>query len=186
MDETTPQLPAGAVRTVQIIAFALLQGIVIFMGVAVYLNQTRGPMDAGGGSLLSYLSAGFFVIIAVIWFVMPSHIMKAQVKRIAAGVWTPPASDSPRPADTFATDEAKLMAVYQTGNIIGWALLEGAAFFAGIAYLLEGKTLPLYIVGAAVLLMLQTFPTRNLIENWINNQKGVIEDLRYGTELERK
>jgi hypothetical protein len=64
-----------------------------------------------------------------------------------------------------------LAVVYQTQLIIGAAIDEGAAFFAGIAYLIGKNSIAL---GAAILLLaglLARFPTRERVARWIEHQR---------------
>ncbi|MEM8874472.1 MAG: hypothetical protein AAGD32_09450 [Planctomycetota bacterium] len=50
------------------------------------------------------------------------------------------------------------------------AILEGAALFNGVAYLLEGQTLNLAAIGVLVGLMLIGFPTRTKFATYIGDE----------------
>jgi hypothetical protein len=76
------------------------------------------------------------------------------------------------------TETAKIIMVYQTGQIIGRAFLEGAGFFGCIAYLLEENLIGLSVVGGSIFLQLASFPTRAKITQWVESQKMVLEELR--------
>jgi hypothetical protein len=54
--------------------------------------------------------------------------------------------------------------------IVGMAMLEGAAFFCLIAYIVEGNVLPLTAAGGLLFLMLFSFPTHDRVEEWVNGQ----------------
>src|SRR5688572_27597941 len=101
MDQTSEVLPAAAVRPIQIIASALMLGVLVFLGIAIYLVQTGGVKPAET-PMISYMSAGFFIVVGVVWFIVPAQIMNAQVRRIATGTYTPPVP--PRPPAILSDD----------------------------------------------------------------------------------
>jgi hypothetical protein len=75
-------------------------------------------------------------------------------------------------------DVAPLAAIYQTQTIIGAALIEGAAFLAGIAYMLEQRQISLYVAGALLVLIASQFPTVSRLEGWIENELAGIQQMR--------
>jgi hypothetical protein len=56
--------------------------------------------------------------------------------------------------------------------IIGLAMLEGAALFNGVAYLLEGHVWSLVVVGVLLAFRLAAFPTRMSVLQGIEDRKG--------------
>ena len=54
--------------------------------------------------------------------------------------------------------------------IVGLALLEGAAFFNIIAYMIAGHIWSLGIVAGLVVIMLLSFPTRGRVAFWIEDR----------------
>jgi hypothetical protein len=62
------------------------------------------------------------------------------------------------------------MGTWASATIIGLALLEGAAFFADVAYMQEGQPLALGVAGAAVMLILLRFPTESRLRGWLELQ----------------
>jgi hypothetical protein len=62
--------------------------------------------------------------------------------------------------------------------MVGMALLEGAAFLAGIAYLLEGSPAALGMMAAVVAIMLIRSPTAGRMQDWIVRQAEELERLR--------
>lgn len=176
---STEDHPSPAqVLTMQIISGALLVGVVIFLGMAVFIVAQNGPMNRQADvPLITYLAVGFFAIQLILWQVVPNVMVNAQLLRIASGTWTPPPnwpSHDPR----YSTDEARLVGLYQTRLIIGAALLEGAAFFACIAFLLEGDYVSLFVAGVLILLMVGTFPTRQRVQSWLNHRLTEIQEMR--------
>jgi hypothetical protein len=67
---------------------------------------------------------------------------------------------------------------YQSALIIRSALLEGAAFFCLVAYMLEHNALSLAGAGMMLLFMLFGFPTRSKVEEAIETERTTIEQLR--------
>jgi hypothetical protein len=64
--------------------------------------------------------------------------------------------------------------VYQTSLIIGAALNEGPAFFALIAYMVEGLPAILGVAAFLILGVAARFPTRARLEQWIDAQKELL------------
>jgi len=75
-------------------------------------------------------------------------------------------------------DLARLWYVYMTKTIIGAALLEGAAFFAIIGYMLDNS--PVELVCAVVLIVgtAAHFPTVDRVCRWIESQMRLIDEQR--------
>ena len=163
-------------RTMQIIALALLMGLIIFLGMVVVLVQQRGggPQNPGVEPIISYMAFGFFVLMVLLWSFLPARAAQIQVRKIAAGTWKPlqgmPATANPL---AFA-----LLTILQTKDIIGRAMLEGPAFFGCIAYLTEAQPVVLAVPGGALLLMLLTFPSRLRVELWLSQQQAVVDEIR--------
>jgi hypothetical protein len=172
-------LPAAKLRTMQIIAAALLMGVLVFLFVVLYmvLVQNQGqplgpPQDL---PLVSLIAAVILVLNAPLVFVMPQILTQSSVKQIAAGTWKPPQGVS---GAGFDTDTDKLLAVKQRTMLISLALIEGAAFCALIGFLLEGQYLALGVVGLAVILMLALFPSEGRVRAWLDQQLQRVADLR--------
>ena len=114
----------ASVRTVQIIALALIMGVVTFLGGVLVATASR--ID-DSPEMITKIAAGFAFLMLVNYFVIPPIIIKAQLKQaIAAGM------------NQKQDDEKiqKCCGIYQTQLIVGFALLEGAAFFNLVAMML--------------------------------------------------
>jgi choline-glycine betaine transporter len=169
------------VRTMQIIIVALTLGLVVFLGIVLFLREQPKPAPpqpaakpAQALPVISYAALAFAVMAVPMSLLIPSVVVKNGRKQIARGTWTPPVQGTGTfPQGPFG-NTVRLAAVYQTSLIVGAALNEGPAFFALIAYLLE--RLPA-ILGVAVLLILGVaarFPTRARVEQWIDAQKELL------------
>ena len=69
----------------------------------------------------------------------------------------------------------RLAQAYQTKKIIGAALLEGAALFNWVCYMVDRKSETLVIVATLVVLMGSMFPTQTQFENWAADMKRAQE-----------
>ena len=72
------------------------------------------------------------------------------------------------------TDAGKLATVFSTQLIVGAALNESAAFFAGLAYLIGKDPIAL---GVAILLLgaiVARFPTTHRVALWITRQEEML------------
>jgi hypothetical protein len=163
-------LKPASLRVMQLIAVALILGAIAFLAIVLYLvlvqKQAPGATPPQNLPLISLIAAGFLVVAAVLSFVVPAAVARSTLRRIAAGTWTPgPGMEMP------ATDSGKLLVVCQTTRIVGLALLEGACFFACIAYLLEGQPFVLAVVAVGIGLMLARFPSEGRVRLWLEGQK---------------
>jgi hypothetical protein len=165
-------------RVMQIIAATILLGAVAFAVIALSVvwgqNGGRGLAPPAGLPILSVVAAFVLATNGLLAAFFPRVVTRAVVRRIAASLDWPPGKD----AEFYAEAAAQLLASRQTTMIIALALLEGAAFLGGFAYLLEAQPLALGVVGAAVFLMLLHYPTRDRVRAWIERQADRVRALR--------
>jgi hypothetical protein len=175
-DELTP----WRLFTMQIIAGALVTGVLVFVAIDLYLVLVQ---NRGGGlnppqpvPLLSWMALGMLAVTVPVSFLLPRFLTRSALQRIASGTWQL-GPNVPIPA----TDAGKLLAVRQTTLILGLAPLEGAAFFGCIAYLMEASVLALSAVLVALLLMLWQFPTESNVRAWLAEQTEQLAQVRRET-----
>jgi hypothetical protein len=77
--------------------------------------------------------------------------------------------------DTESRDALSLLQVYQTRTIVSAAMFEGLAFFATIAYLVEGNPISLGVAVAMILGVAAHFPTPGRIIGWVDRQLEAVE-----------
>lgn len=156
MNQESPHLDQQ-IRVMQIIAAALVMGVVFFAGIVVVIGALNQPP---AGMFMGVLGAGMAAMMMVLHFVVPA----VMTRQAADGV--------------SSNAEVTVWAgIYQTKLIIGLALLEGAAFFNLIVCIIEHNWWSLAIAGALVSWMIFAFPTRSRVEQWIENQR-IIADQR--------
>jgi len=169
-DKSQAEIAPHATVT-QIIVLTLFGGVLIFGAVVLFM-----PADDRDGKLeiLSLISIGMAVMSVFMSFLVPKLIVKTNRNKIANGDWSGDATSG----TVHGTDGGKLSAVFQMTTIVGSALLEGAAFFALVAYMQEGHFAALVVVAVLMLGILFHFPTRSRIEGWVEAQLRLIDEER--------
>lgn len=140
-------------RTMPIIAQALITGVIGFLAVAWFIKSDPDP-DAGT-PMMTYMAAGFALINLSVRAVMMGVIPKEQIKLQRQYI-----TDSEE-------GRKRLAVIYQTRMIIGMALLEGSAFFAIIAWISESNDLALGVIGFILVVMIMSFPFKQRVLDWI-------------------
>lgn len=149
---------AASIRTMQIIAAALMMGVLVFLGVVLVV--TSGRIDGHPG-MMTMIAAGFAFLMLVNHFVIPPIISKAQLKQaIETGIHQKPEDERTQ----------EYCGIYQTQLIAGFALLEGAAFFNLVAMMLEHCVASIVVVTLLLLLMAAKFPTRDKVSFWVQDK----------------
>ncbi len=166
----------GILRTNQIIIGALVMGIVVFLVILLVVFGARvEPLD--GQAMISFVMAGFAANLLIIRLIAPALIVNSVRGKIAAGTWDP--SHGNPQFQVASTDEGKLLQLFQTKTIVGAAILEGAAFGNLVAFLLEGQVYTLVIAVLFALGILVSFPTRNGLAEWLDNQLRRMKETSY-------
>lgn len=154
MDEQTPDIKQQ-VAVMQIIAGALMMGVVMFAGIVVVIGGLNQPST---GIFMGLMGAGFAVMAMVLHIVVPNAMARQGL------------------ADMSSNSAAsEFVSVYQGKLIVGLALLEGAAFFNLICCIIEHNWWSMAIAGALLSWMLFAFPTRSRVEHWIENKRFILE-----------
>jgi hypothetical protein len=175
-------------RTCQIIVAALVMGVVSFLVVVLLfvpksmmlapVLAEAGPAGAAapapppaGLPIISYIALAMAVSVLVLSFVVPKLIVSNARSQIAKGT-------APKTGKAEEAEAAEFLPVYQTQLIIGAALLEGGAFFAAIAYMLERSPLALVAAGVLLGLLVTRFPTTERVRAWIEKQLELLQQQR--------
>lgn len=165
MFQNLPDVPAGTIRTMQIIVVALMMGVIMFTGVAMFLAHDK----AAGDALLPTLAAGFAAVAIVMSFIVPPAVAKGMVAQILGREGSTENENLPGAVNALA-------GALNTQIIIGVALLEGAAFFNLVAYIIGAHVWSLVVVAVLLLLMAVRFPTPGQVEGWVTRQ---FEELQF-------
>lgn len=156
------------VRVMQIITLALAMGIVSFMIVAIVIRQQQGQPPAT--SMVTYLALGYAPIMLILQLSVPKMVSPARKPASSSRL-----EDLAQPAASGLGDVGMLCNIYQTRLIVAAALLEGAAFFALVAYLTEGNILTLIVAVVMLGCILARFPTVSKVERWIEQERQAMQ-----------
>lgn len=157
----------------RIISAALISGVIAFLVVVLFvIKSALNP----GSLLLTYLGLVVGALALVFAFIVP-NLVGGSIKQALV--------DGKRvdlPAQFRVSQNVgilgNLLFLFQTRLIVGYAILEGAAFFNLVAYMLERQDVSLASVGLLIGAMLAKFPTRGKIEGWLANEIRSIDELR--------
>lgn len=168
---TSEESARNQIRVQQIIIAALATGQILFAGIAISIRMQKPPEPA---NMISYMSAGMAVLMVLLRMLIGPMTASGQRRRIAAGTWTvAPQARGSLPLEM--TDGDKLLLALQAKTILEGALLEGAGFFAIVAYLIEGHVWTLAMAGLLVTIILIPFPSYDRAENWVRQQWELLE-----------
>jgi hypothetical protein len=157
---TTPPTPAQQVKTLQIIAAALIAGVTMFLILTIVLRGSSGPLFDPKRPLtdpMTLIGLVFGFSVLVVSRVVPDLAATAAVRQIS-----PSAPEEMR--------QGGLMQAFTSRTIIGLALIEGGAFFNLVLFLINGAW-PNLALGALLLLALVPgIPSLDRLEGWIERQ----------------
>lgn len=168
---------AGQVRVLQIIVAAIAFGPLSFLGYVLSTPPPGGQAAGAGNGSLTYIACGAAVAAVVAWLVVPPLVLRNQRRQIAAGQWPSSGSGDDSPAAPMS-DAGKLCAAYTVRTIVAVALLEGAAFFAIVAYQTEREPLALGPAALLILMIAAHFPTRTRVAAWVEGQLQRLDEDR--------
>ena len=157
----------------RIIAAALINGVVFFMAIVVFMLKD----EAKAGPLVNtYASLVVGCVALTLSFIIPNLIGSPIKKALVAGKRV----ELPK---QFKVSEdvgivGNLLWLYQTRLIVGYAILEGAAFYCLIAHMIERQSITLAMVGLLLGAMVVKFPTRGRLENWLSDEMKTLDELR--------
>jgi hypothetical protein len=163
-------------RTLQIIVGALSAGVWMFMAVALVLDLGE-PENQADEPFVSYLGVGLAALAFVAWAVVPGMIVARMREAIVAGK-SEQLTLNTSPAAADLGDVGPLAGVSQSRIIVGSAILEGAAFFNLMAYMLEQQLVNAAVAGLLAVVIMASIPTYGRLEGWMQNELASIEQLR--------
>jgi hypothetical protein len=147
-------------RVMQIIAGALMMGVLMFLGVVLVITKGDVLRQENPG-IVTMIAAGFAVLMIVNHLVIPGLITKAQLNQFKSQDSDEQNSEQKR---------ASLLGIYRMQLIITLALLEGAAFFNLVSVLIEHHVISLTAAVVLLGLMAVRFPTRTKVSWWVQDR----------------
>ena len=182
MQSTAPSLGVeGVVRTLRIIVPSMAGGVLIFLALVVFVfnpganRAAEGGAEAGGAAenalpILTYLAVAGLVGAVVARFVVVPVIVNANRQQLA--------QDVDKQKKDPGGVERTLAGTFQTVTIIGVALLEGAAFLAVIAYMIERSPIALGVALVLAAGILAHIPSVGRARSWVDQQTRRLEEER--------
>ena len=147
-------------RVMQIIAGALMMGVLMFFGVVLVI--TKGNIFVQGNpGIVTMIAAGFAGLMIVNHLVIPSIITKARLSQIKS-------QDSD--GQNSELKLASLLSIYRIQLIITLAFLEGAAFFNLVSVMIEHHVISLTAAIVLLGLMAVRFPSRTKVSWWVQDR----------------
>ena len=150
---------APNLKTLQIITMALCTGVILFLAVTFFLNQdkemTMGPVLDKDAPLFY---AG--VILAAAAIVFSTVLYRSMLAKIDPSL--------PIPGK---------MAQYASATITRYALLEGAALFNTVIFLLTACLINAGITAILVIIMIKVKPTLAQVMNDLNIDEDSVHNL---------
>jgi hypothetical protein len=163
-----------AVRTMQIIALALIFGVIVFGLVA--LLGGFGAQETAETPLLAIIAAVVAMIAVVAAPLISKLIATGMRQSVVAGKRFH--AGGSKPNSEAVGEVGSLVAIYQVQQIISRAILEGAAFMNLAAYMTERQPMSLAFAMFLLIAMFFKFPTRGHLEKWVGDEMTTIEQLR--------
>ena len=159
-DEQTSALDQR--KWVMLIIFgALFFGVLVFSVVSLIVRINGGEevfnMEVG---FIAKLGIAFACLVLIPSFVVPVFVRRSTMKEVSkkfVGRFAEPGA------------AAHCFAGIQTSMIVGLALLEGAAFFNLIGYLIEGSVGNIFAVAVLLTVMFIRIPLPGRVEQWVSN-----------------
>ena len=164
--ESDQQQVSRATRTMQIIVAAIGGGTLFFALVAMIIV---GDAAAKEQQLLTLLGIGFAVVSLLLAVVIAPFMGLA-----AQGAQEEQQGGEQGQAGAVTGEDAQLgrwLGLYQTRLIFQCALMEGAAFFNLIAYIIEHRIISVLVAAALMVAIFQKFPTLGRVQRWIEKQQ---------------
>jgi hypothetical protein len=147
-------------RVMQIIAGALMMGVITFLGVVLVITKGN-VLGQGNPGIVTMIAAGFAGLMIVNHLVIPSIITKARLNQIKS-------QDSD--GQNSELKLASLLSIYRMQLIITLAFLEGAAFFNLVSVMIENHVISLIAAIVLLGLMAVRFPTRTKVSWWVQDR----------------
>jgi len=165
-------------QTLQIIVGAMAAGVIMFLGVTIFLASQKVEVPPPAVPVVTYAAIGMTIVSVVAWLFVPGIASGNMRKALVEGRAKDWGLVKNLPNAAEVGDIAPLAAVYQTRTIISVAVLEGAAFLAIMAYMLEHQVISLCLAVALLLLILSQIPSKSKVESWLESERIAIDQLR--------
>lgn len=127
-------------NSIKILPLALIAGLCMISGIAIFLKQGEKMTDNFGELFVIIIA-----LIAAAGFVMGSYIFRKRI------------------ADSMGKTMIEKLVIYRQATIVRFALLEGPGILSIVLFFLTGNYLYMVISGAMVFFMILNRPTDDMI-----------------------
>ncbi len=148
---------ANSLKVSQIIAGALVMGVVFFLAIVLVIirGDLAGLPNAG---ILTTIATGFGVLMIVNHMILPSIVVRQMIGKAME--------------QTTSSDARidRLGDAFRTQLIISIALLEGAAMFSLVTLIVEKNVAAMGMSILLIILMIVRFPTQTKLLWWVQDK----------------
>jgi len=154
--------PKTSIKVCQIIAAAIMIGVIIFAGITLVSHFNNPPQQPGGGNQDStmLIVLGLFTVSDLM---ARFFVLKAFDRKMTDKI-------ADREEQGLVPED--VLAGYQTRLIMSLALLEVVAFFALIVFMQDDRWEAFGLAMFLLLMMAANFPTENKFKNWVRKITG--------------
>lgn len=168
---------------VQVVVGGLLVGCLVFLAVAVLLVEFgMAPAKAGESTVLTWLAVLVAFGAVGARLLVPSFLVASNRQAILQGTGSlRQASSRDANVNQFLQrtgDAGRLWLGFLAKTILGSAIVEGAAFFSLIAYLVDQSPLSLGLAIVFLVGLACQFPTRAGVIRWVQGQLDLLAQFR--------
>jgi uncharacterized membrane protein len=161
---------APLVLTLRVIVFALTMSVVLVTCVMAYLrSQGKDGWNFSEGGVVTLCGLSFAILAPLMGAMIARQSVTTTRRKLASGVHLSRQAN-PSTKDGQEADIEALAMLYQTKTIILASVLEGAAFFNAVAFMIEGDLLTVIAAGLSALGIVSQFPTITRVVNWVEDQ----------------
>jgi hypothetical protein len=179
MADERASLAPSFLRTLQIIVVAMTVGVTAFLFVAL---AVVGPPGKGPSPpVVTYLAIAMAAVMLATRAIAPGIFVAYARRSIAAGTWKGYGGAMPAVSAELAgpdSDVAKLGQVFTGRTIVAAAMIEGAAMFSVVAFLVEHSVLSLGLAIVLLAVLTAHVPTRARAQRWLEEQTRLLNQER--------
>ncbi len=148
-----PTLPdfSEDLRGMKIVVFALIQGVVFFAGIMLWVGGFKNEPFSDAGAV-AWAGVGFGALMLVLSYVIPSAKERRGLDELSQ------------------QQHAKVsdyLGLYRGNLIIGCALAEGACFMNVLLYFIGGQLMNLGLVVVLVIRIAMHMPSQTRVARWL-------------------
>ena len=156
---------ASQTKVLQIIVAAMVVAVLAFAMLSFFLQDQEGNNeDRQGIAMITYVAAVFAVVSLTTQAIIPKMVTQQGLRFLKAEI-----AESEGSGPDAQTVIRRLLGIFTSKTIVGCALAEGAAFFAIVAYLIEGHLLAFGIAAVMLVSIVVRFPTQSSVRHWCEN-----------------